>query len=244
MVSEWLISVDDHVVEHPTSGRAVCRASTATSRHASSGAPRGTVSGLTKTSGGASSGCRPLSVATRTTGALRRRTTTRYIRRDDERRRHPGAGQLPDLPRFCGQAFADARDKDLAVLCVPAWNDHVIDDWCSQFPGPLPATVDGADVGCEPRRGRNGAGHPARGAGDHVLGERCGAEVALHPRQGRLLAPLIAVANETGLPICMHTGSSSNILTTAAEAPSIIRGGVRAGGQRDPDARDWTACRP
>ena len=27
------------------------------------------------------------------------------------------------LPRFCGQTFAEATDKDLALLCVRAYND-------------------------------------------------------------------------------------------------------------------------
>ncbi|HRE03898.1 MAG TPA: amidohydrolase family protein, partial [Ilumatobacteraceae bacterium] len=35
------------------------------------------------------------------------------------------------LPRFCGQTFAEAKDHDLALLCVKAYNDWVIDDWCT-----------------------------------------------------------------------------------------------------------------
>ena len=34
------------------------------------------------------------------------------------------------LPRFCGQTFAERIDKDLALLCVQAYNDWIIDDWC------------------------------------------------------------------------------------------------------------------
>ena len=34
------------------------------------------------------------------------------------------------LPRFCGQAFLERDDKELALLCVQAYNDWMIDDWC------------------------------------------------------------------------------------------------------------------
>src|SRR5262249_27598359 len=35
------------------------------------------------------------------------------------------------LPRFCGQAFAERKDKELALLCVKAYNDWMIDEWCA-----------------------------------------------------------------------------------------------------------------
>ena len=35
------------------------------------------------------------------------------------------------LPRFCGQTFAERDDKELALLCVRAYNDWVIDEWCA-----------------------------------------------------------------------------------------------------------------
>ena len=35
------------------------------------------------------------------------------------------------LPRFCGQTFLERDDKELALLCVQAYNDWVIDEWCA-----------------------------------------------------------------------------------------------------------------
>ncbi|HJL77456.1 MAG TPA: amidohydrolase, partial [Acidimicrobiales bacterium] len=35
------------------------------------------------------------------------------------------------LPRFCGQTFHEREDKDLAMLCVQAYNDWMIDEWCA-----------------------------------------------------------------------------------------------------------------
>ncbi len=34
------------------------------------------------------------------------------------------------LPRFCGQTFLERDDKELALLCVQAYNDWMIDEWC------------------------------------------------------------------------------------------------------------------
>ena len=42
---------------------------------------------------------------------------------------------FPSIPRFCGQLFWEARDKDLALLCVKAYNDWMIDEWCATEPG-------------------------------------------------------------------------------------------------------------
>ena len=33
------------------------------------------------------------------------------------------------LPRFCGQTFYEREDKELALLCVKAYNDWMIDEW-------------------------------------------------------------------------------------------------------------------
>jgi len=35
------------------------------------------------------------------------------------------------LPRFCGQTFMERDDKELALLCVKAYNDWMIDEWCA-----------------------------------------------------------------------------------------------------------------
>lgn len=42
---------------------------------------------------------------------------------------------FPSFPRFCGQTFWEAKDKDLALLCVQAYNDWMIDEWCATAPG-------------------------------------------------------------------------------------------------------------
>ncbi len=49
---------------------------------------------------------------------------------------------FPSFPRFCGQTFWEAKDKDLALLCVQAYNDWMIDEWCGTEPGRfIPLTI-------------------------------------------------------------------------------------------------------
>ncbi|HKH25908.1 MAG TPA: amidohydrolase, partial [Acidimicrobiia bacterium] len=48
---------------------------------------------------------------------------------------------FPTFPRFCGQTFLEAQDRDLAEACVYAYNDWMVDEWCGDSGGrliPLP----------------------------------------------------------------------------------------------------------
>jgi len=41
---------------------------------------------------------------------------------------------FPQFPRFAGTAFLEAKDWDLALACVRAWNDWMIDEWSATYP--------------------------------------------------------------------------------------------------------------
>jgi predicted TIM-barrel fold metal-dependent hydrolase len=41
---------------------------------------------------------------------------------------------FPSFPGFGGGTFFRAENKDLALLCVRAWNDFYIDEWCATAP--------------------------------------------------------------------------------------------------------------
>ena len=41
---------------------------------------------------------------------------------------------FPSFPGFAGGAFFRGKDKELANLCVQAWNDFYIDEWCATAP--------------------------------------------------------------------------------------------------------------
>ena len=42
---------------------------------------------------------------------------------------------FPSFPRYCGQVFHEAKDKELALLCVRAWNDFILEEFAGAYPG-------------------------------------------------------------------------------------------------------------
>ena len=89
---------------------------------------------------------------------------------------------FPTLPRFCGQLFYEAADQEFGFVCLQTYNDWVIDDWCAGRARSLhPAHADPA-LGPAARGQGDGA---LRGEGRdrvRVLGEPGTARPAHHPR--------------------------------------------------------------
>ena len=85
---------------------------------------------------------------------------------------------------FCGRVFFTARDRELGLACIRAWNDWLFEDWYSAHPDriiPLGITYlsdAGGGGGRDPAQRRAGLhlGHPARAAA------RDRAPVAVGPR--------------------------------------------------------------
>jgi predicted TIM-barrel fold metal-dependent hydrolase len=42
---------------------------------------------------------------------------------------------FPTFPRFAGTAFIQSDDKELALLSVQAWNDFIMQEWVEPYPG-------------------------------------------------------------------------------------------------------------
>ncbi|MGH9032538.1 MAG: amidohydrolase family protein, partial [Acidimicrobiia bacterium] len=42
---------------------------------------------------------------------------------------------FPTFPRFCGQTFLEAKDRELAMACVRAYNDWMVQEWCGDSDG-------------------------------------------------------------------------------------------------------------
>ena len=165
----------------------------------------------------------------------------RLLDMDGQPRR--GVDLLPEpLPRFCGQTFFEREDKELALLCVQAYNDWMIDEWCAGDGGPAhPARHDPA-VG-PAAGGRRGA--PQRGRGcfavtfsenPHPLGLP-----SVHDK-GRHWDPFFQACEDTGTVVCMHIGSSSKMPATSPDAPFIVQ--LDAHVLRTPWARCSTSSSP
>jgi predicted TIM-barrel fold metal-dependent hydrolase len=140
---------------------------------------------------------------------------------------------FPSFPRFCGQAFWEAKDKELALLCVQAYNDWMIDDWSGAAPGRFIPLVliplwdpDAAAVELQ-RCAAKGATAFAFSENPEPLGLP-----TIHDPD-RYWDRVMAAAQDTQMVVCMHVGSSSTMPVISSDAPGLANltfGAVRAAG--------------
>jgi predicted TIM-barrel fold metal-dependent hydrolase len=125
---------------------------------------------------------------------------------------------FPSFPRFCGQRFLEAGDKELARLCVEAYNDWMIDEWCAGdgYGRLIPLTIiplwDAELAAAEIRR--------CAAKGSHAM---CFTEqpvaLGLPSIYTGYWDPLWAACQETETVVNMHIGSSSKMPITSPDAP-------------------------
>jgi predicted TIM-barrel fold metal-dependent hydrolase len=127
------------------------------------------------------------------------------------------------LPRFCGQTFYEREDKELALLCVRAYNDWVIDEWCAgEGKGRLiPLTIVplwDAELAAEEihRCARKGSYAVTFSENPFHLGLP-----SVHD-PGRFWDPFFRACEETGTTLNMHIGSSSKMPSTSSDAPHAV----------------------
>jgi|TARA_B100001142_G_scaffold284004_1_gene297399 predicted TIM-barrel fold metal-dependent hydrolase len=127
------------------------------------------------------------------------------------------------LPRFCGQTFLEREDKDLALLCVKAYNDWMIDEWCEgEGKGRLiPLTLiplwDPIAAAEEVHRCANkGSFAVAFSENPYHLGLP-----SIHDKD-HFWDPFFTACQETETVICMHIGSSSKMPSTSPDAPFSV----------------------
>ena len=180
---------------------------------------------------------RPLTRLDAAVGVPRDEVTLKAITYDEIR---PGAWQVaprledmdtnwveaslcfPSFPRFCGQTFSEAKDKDLGLLCVQAYNDWMVEEWCANSGGRLiPLCLvplwDAELAASEVRR------NAARG-----VRAVCFSEItpylglpSIHDPDN-YWDPFFEACATTGTVINMHIGSSSKMPSTSHDAPPAV----------------------
>ena len=124
---------------------------------------------------------------------------------------------FPSFTGFCGQLFARTEDKDVALAMIQAYNDWHIDEWCGTHPGrfipcALPTIWDPELMAQEVRRTAEKGCHA-------VTFSENPAKLGWPSFHSDHWDPFWAACEEVGTVVCLHIGSSSTTLQTAADAP-------------------------
>jgi len=127
---------------------------------------------------------------------------------------------FPQMSRFCGQEFSEAKDKDLGLACVRAYNDWMVEEWCATDPARLIPLVmvplwDGELAAAEIRRNAERGVHAVTfSENPYVLGFP-----SIHSGQWE---PFFRACAETDTTINMHIGSSSRMETVSPDAVPAV----------------------
>jgi predicted TIM-barrel fold metal-dependent hydrolase len=226
---DWLISVDDHVLEPPhlwqervpSSMREVAprRVKTDEGEWWEYLGKRVPTTGLAAMAGKKSRQFTPMPM---TYDEMRPGCYDSRARLDDMNE----AGILaslcfPSFPRFCGQVFMEGHDKDVGLACVRAYNDWMIEEWCGSAPGRfIPLIIlplwDARLAADEVRRA---AGNGARAIAFSENPPRLGLPSIFDPQ--RYWDPVWTACSEAEVVVCMHIGSSSHDYYPNDESPHV-----------------------
>jgi predicted TIM-barrel fold metal-dependent hydrolase len=112
---------------------------------------------------------------------------------------------FPNLPGFAGRVFQNMKDKELALLCIQAYNDWIIDEFAAAIPGRIIEVAlipmwDGRLAAQEAERAiSRGACSVSFSMAPHKVG--------FPPIHDEHWDPLFSVMSEAGLPISTHLGT-------------------------------------
>ena len=127
---------------------------------------------------------------------------------------------FPTFPRFCGQTFSEAHDKDLAFACVEAYNRWMLEEWCGQGQGRLVplgiVPLWNAELAAQVIRYNASNGFAA------VAFSEIPAKLGLPSVHTGYWDPFFKACEETDTIICMHIGSSSQMPSTSSDAPPAV----------------------
>jgi predicted TIM-barrel fold metal-dependent hydrolase len=122
------------------------------------------------------------------------------------------------VPRFCGQTFLEAENKELALLCVQAYNDWMITEWCGGAARGhlIPLTIVPL---WDPRLAAEEIRRCARLGSYAVSFTESPSVLGLPSLYSGEWDPLFQECEESGTTVCIHIGSSSRLATTGGDAP-------------------------
>jgi predicted TIM-barrel fold metal-dependent hydrolase len=122
--------------------------------------------------------------------------------------------------RFAGQRFLAGKDKSLALKCVKAYNDWIVEEWSAPSNGRLtPLTIVPLwDVDLAVAEVRRNAARGVR----HLTFSEQPTYLGLPSIFSGYWDPLLAVCEETNTVICLHIGSGSRLMGSSDDAPRAV----------------------
>jgi predicted TIM-barrel fold metal-dependent hydrolase len=128
---------------------------------------------------------------------------------------------FPTFPRFCGQTFLEAKDREVALACVYAYNNWMVEEWCGDSGGRLiPLTIiplwDPVLAGEEVRRNARRGVHA-------VCFSEIPYKLGLPSIHDHVWNPFWQACQDTNTVVCMHIGSSSAMPATSPDAPVAVQ---------------------
>jgi predicted TIM-barrel fold metal-dependent hydrolase len=127
---------------------------------------------------------------------------------------------FPSFPRLPGTVFLQARDKEVALACIRAWNDFILEEWCAAAPDRLiplvmlPLWDVRLSVAELERTSALGA--------KAVTFPETPSRLGLHSFYDGGWDPLFQAMVDTDTALCMHFGSSGEIPSTSEDAPNAL----------------------
>jgi len=140
---------------------------------------------------------------------------------------------FPTVTRFAGQLFYEATDREFGLVCLKAYNDWMIEEWCGAAPGryiPL-VLIPLWDPHLAAEELHRCA---AKGATTFAFSENPAplGLPTIHDKDG-YWEPVMAAANDLELVASMHVGSSSVVPQIAPDSPfmaNLTWGAIRTSG--------------
>lgn len=128
---------------------------------------------------------------------------------------------FPTFPRFCGQTFNEANDKEVALACVKAYNDWMVEEWCGDSKGRLiPLIIIPLwDVDLAVAEIERNAARGVRAVTFSELPVKLGLP-SIHTGYWD---PFFAACAANDVVVNMHIGSSSSMATASPDAPPAVQ---------------------
>jgi predicted TIM-barrel fold metal-dependent hydrolase len=140
---------------------------------------------------------------------------------------------FPTVTRFCGQLFMEASDRDFGFVCLQAYNDWMIEEWSAAAPGRyIPLIL--IPMWDPPLAAKEMERCAAKGATAFAFSENPAplGLPTIHDTN-RYWDPVMAAASDLEMVCSMHVGSSSQVPQIAPDSPfmaNLAWGAVRTSG--------------